>query len=101
MTYAFFYFLIGGHSDVVSLLVDSEADIDSQDNRKVSCLMAAFRRGHIKVVKWMVKKVSQFPSENEIKRYIATVTDKVTYELGKIIKGMRNADIYREKVNLS
>ena len=51
--------------------------MDSQDNRKVSCLMAAFRRGHIKVVKWMVKKVSQFPSEQEIKRYITTVTDKV------------------------
>ncbi|XP_055874641.1 ankyrin repeat and KH domain-containing protein 1-like isoform X1 [Biomphalaria glabrata] len=66
----------GGHSDVVSLLVQAEADIDSQDNRKVSCLMAAFRRGHIKVVKWMVKKVTQFPSENEIKRYIATITDK-------------------------
>ncbi|GFO38862.1 ankyrin repeat and kh domain-containing protein 1, partial [Plakobranchus ocellatus] len=66
----------GGHSDVVSLLVQADADIDSQDNRKVSCLMAAFRRGHIKVVKWMVKKVTQFPSENEIKRYIATITDK-------------------------
>ncbi|XP_059173721.1 ankyrin repeat domain-containing protein 17-like isoform X2 [Physella acuta] len=66
----------GGHSDVVSLLVQADADIDSQDNRKVSCLMAAFRRGHVKVVKWMVKKVTQFPSENEIKRYIATITDK-------------------------
>lgn len=71
----------GGHSDVVSLLVQADADIDSQDNRKVSCLMAAFRRGHIKVVKWMVKKVTQFPSENEIKRYIATITDKVGWPL--------------------
>ena len=62
---------------MVSLLVQADADIDSQDNRKVSCLMAAFRRGHIKVVKWMVKKVTQFPSEHEIKRYITTVTDKV------------------------
>ncbi len=68
----------GGHLDVVQLLVTSAADIDSQDNRKVSCLMAAFRKGHIKVVKWMVKHVSQFPSDPELQRYIATVTDKVS-----------------------
>ena len=36
----------GGHLDVVRLLVEHEpgADVDSQDNRKVSCLMAAFRK---------------------------------------------------------
>ena len=34
----------GGHLDVVQLLVHAGADIDSQDNRKVSCLMAAFRK---------------------------------------------------------
>jgi len=62
---------------VVQLLVTAKADIDSQDNRKVSCLMAAFRKGHIKVVKWMVKHVNQFPSDTELSRYIATVTDKV------------------------
>lgn len=36
--------LPGGHLDVVRLLVDQAADVDSQDNRKVSCLMAAFRK---------------------------------------------------------
>ena len=37
---------VGGHLDVVRLLVEHEsgADVDSQDNRKVSCLMAAFRK---------------------------------------------------------
>ena len=39
----------GGHLDVVQLLYSAGADIDSQDNRKVSCLMAAFRKGHLKV----------------------------------------------------
>ena len=37
----------GGHLDVVRLLVDQASDVDSQDNRKVSCLMAAFRKVHI------------------------------------------------------
>merc|ERR1711879_1034891 len=66
----------GGHLDVVQLLYSAGADIDSQDNRKVSCLMAAFRKGHSKVVKWMVKHVCQFPSDAELTRYIATVSDK-------------------------
>ena len=54
------------------------ADIDSQDNRKVSCLMAAFRKGHSKVVKWLVKHVTQFPSDTELNRFIATISDKVS-----------------------
>ena len=66
----------GGHLDVVQLLHSAGADIDSQDNRKVSCLMSAFRKGHSKVVKWMVKHVSQFPSDTELTRFIATLSDK-------------------------
>merc|ERR1712223_1214933 len=65
-----------GHYRLVQLLYSAGADIDSQDNRKVSCLMAAFRKGHSKVVKWMVKHVSQFPSDTELTRYIATISDK-------------------------
>ena len=38
--------------------------------------MAAFRKGHSKVVKWMVKHVCQFPSDTELTRYIATISDK-------------------------
>lgn len=91
----------GGHLSVVDLLHHASADIDSQDNRKVrvrkgvricdsyaffivsfqvSCLMAAFRKGHIKVVKWMVNHVTQFPSDQEMTRYIATVSDKELLE---------------------
>ena len=36
--------IAGGHLDVIRLLIEHNADVDSQDNRKVSCLMAAFRR---------------------------------------------------------
>lgn len=68
----------GGHLDVIQLLVNAKADVDSQDNRKVSCLMAAFRKGHVKVVKWLVKYVMQFPSDQECMRFIATITDKVS-----------------------
>merc|ERR1711862_661514 len=66
----------GGHLDVVQLLHSAGADIDSQDNRKVSCLMAAFRKGHSKVVRWLVKHVTQFPSDTELTRFIATISDK-------------------------
>uniref|UniRef100_A0A8D8UUR8 Ankyrin repeat and KH domain-containing protein 1 n=1 Tax=Cacopsylla melanoneura TaxID=428564 RepID=A0A8D8UUR8_9HEMI len=66
----------GGHLSVVELLCKHGADIDSQDNRKVSCLMAAFRKGHVKAVRWMVNHVAQFPSDQEMTRYIQTVNDK-------------------------
>jgi len=39
--------VLGGHFDVVKLLVEAGADVDSQDNRKVFCLMAAFRKVHM------------------------------------------------------
>lgn len=70
----------GGHLPVVEILYNHDADIDSQDNRKVSCLMAAFRKGHTKVVKWMVNHVAQFPSDQEMTRYISTVSDKELLE---------------------
>jgi hypothetical protein len=31
----------------------------------------------MKVVKWMVNHVTQFPSDQEMTRYISTVSDKV------------------------
>ena len=71
--------LVGGHLDVVQLLVNAGAAIDSHDNRKVSCLMAAFRKGHVKVVRWMVKHVSQYPSDSDCQRFLAASNDKVDY----------------------
>merc|ERR1712113_877871 len=35
--------------------------------------MAAFRKGRSKVVKWMGKHVAQYPSDQELTRYIATI----------------------------
>ncbi len=35
---------VGGHLDVVRLLVQYGADVDSQDNRKITSLMIAFKR---------------------------------------------------------
>lgn len=66
----------GGHLGVVEILFNAGADIDSQDNRKVSCLMAAFRKGHTKIVKWMVNHVTQFPSDQEMTRFISTISDR-------------------------
>uniref|UniRef100_A0A8C5IYL3 Ankyrin repeat domain 17 n=1 Tax=Junco hyemalis TaxID=40217 RepID=A0A8C5IYL3_JUNHY len=66
----------GGHLDVVQLLVQAGADVDAADNRKITPLMAAFRKGHVKVVRYLVKEVNQFPSDSECMRYIATITDK-------------------------
>lgn len=34
----------GGHLDVVQLLVQAGADVDAADNRKITPLMAAFRK---------------------------------------------------------
>lgn len=90
----------GGHFDVVQLLVHASADVDAADNRKITPLMAAFRKvqtirnfnllsnsaysllylifqGHVKVVQYIVKEVNQFPSDIECMRYIATIADKV------------------------
>lgn len=39
--------------------------------------MAAFRKGHLKTVTWMVDRVHQFPSDQEMTRYISTINDKV------------------------
>ena len=83
----------GGHLDVVQLLHSAGADIDSQDNRKVSCLMSAFRQGHCEVVKWLVKHVTQFPSDTELTRFIATISDedmiKKTHQCLEIIKAAK------------
>ena len=71
---------LGGHLEVCQLLVRYGSDVNSQDNRKVSVLMAAFRKGHGKTVKWLVRHVTQFPSESDTARFISTLSEKVTQE---------------------
>ncbi|XP_055679921.1 ankyrin repeat and KH domain-containing protein mask isoform X9 [Lutzomyia longipalpis] len=95
----------GGHLAVVEILYAHDADIDSQDNRKVSCLMAAFRKGHTKVVKWMVNHVTQFPSDQEMTRYISTVSDKELldkcHECVKVIRAAKEAQAVKANKNAS
>lgn len=96
----------GGHLNVIEVLYNAGADIDSQDNRKVSCLMAAFRKGHIKVIKWMVNHVSQFPSDQEMTRFISTIindkdiTDKCN-ECVKIIRAAKETQAKKAYINAS
>ena len=40
----------------------ADAAVESQDNRKVSCLMAAYRKGNPKVMKWVVEHVRSPPT---------------------------------------
>jgi len=52
--------------------------------------MAAFHKGHVQLVEWMVKRVTQFPSDEEISRIIATTIDNdllPKYKLCKEIIG--------------
>ena len=97
----------GGHLEVVELLYSRGADIDSQDNRHVSCLMAAFKRAHFKVVKLMVRHVSQFPSDQELQRYITTLNDKdikkkcsACLELIRAAKDKQALEAYKNATNL-
>ncbi|XP_037909760.1 ankyrin repeat and KH domain-containing protein mask isoform X3 [Hermetia illucens] len=95
----------GGHLAVVEVLSGHGADIDSQDNRRVSCLMAAFRKGHTKVVKWMVQHVTQFPSDQEMTRFINTISDKELlekcYDCVKIIRAAKEAQAVKANKNAS
>uniref|UniRef100_A0A182STW8 ANK_REP_REGION domain-containing protein n=1 Tax=Anopheles maculatus TaxID=74869 RepID=A0A182STW8_9DIPT len=95
----------GGHLGVVELLCSSGGDIDSQDNRKVSCLMAAFRKGHTKVVKWMVGQVTQFPSDQEMTRYINTISEQELLEkchdCVKVIRAAKDQQATKANINAS
>uniref|UniRef100_A0A1A9WY66 K Homology domain-containing protein n=1 Tax=Glossina brevipalpis TaxID=37001 RepID=A0A1A9WY66_9MUSC len=95
----------GGHLSVVEILYGHNADIDSQDNRRVSCLMAAFRKGHTKVVKWMVLCVTQYPSDQEMHRFLSTISDKELsekcYDCMKIIRAAKEAQAVKANKNAS
>ncbi|GMT22656.1 hypothetical protein PFISCL1PPCAC_13953, partial [Pristionchus fissidentatus] len=67
----------GGHLETVQTLVKhKKTNVEMEDNRKVSPLMVAFRKGHTKICKYLVKSVTQFPGDAELCRYIQTVTEQ-------------------------
>lgn len=76
--------------DTIQVLIAENADVDAQDNRKVSPLMIAFRRGFIRVVNYLVNHVKQYPSDQEMERYLATLTvtegGKTEKELKELMK---------------
>uniref|UniRef100_A0A5F7Z856 Ankyrin repeat domain 17 n=1 Tax=Macaca mulatta TaxID=9544 RepID=A0A5F7Z856_MACMU len=89
---------MNGHTAAVKLLLDMGSDINAQieTNRNTALTLACFQgrtevvsllldrkanvehraKGHVKVVRYLVKEVNQFPSDSECMRYIATITDK-------------------------
>jgi len=104
----------GGHLDVCQGLQKHRADVDAQDNRKISCLMAAFKKGHVKVVRWIVRYVKQFPNDQEMSRYFVSLQAepellKRAQQCGEFIKqakdkqaleASKNANILLEELEL-
>lgn len=58
---------------MVTTLTLNHADCDTTDSKRVSCLMAAFKRGHVKICKFLVKHVRQFPSDQDCQRYVNSI----------------------------
>ncbi|KAL3313749.1 Ankyrin repeat domain-containing protein 17 [Cichlidogyrus casuarinus] len=63
----------GGHIEVCRVLIEFGAHVDAQDNRHVSCLMAAFRKGNLTVVNLLVPQVSHFPPDKDLLRHMKTI----------------------------
>jgi ankyrin repeat domain-containing protein 17 len=59
-----------GHFDCVrGLVACGTADVDARDNRQMSCILTAFKRGHENIVKTLVDHIRCYPSEDEMTRY--------------------------------
>jgi ankyrin repeat domain-containing protein 17 len=63
----------------VKRLVNANADLDAEDNRKTTPMMAAFRRGFTEIVEYLVTKVTQFPSDGDCLRYQQSLVAKVYF----------------------
>ena len=59
--------------------------------------MAAFRKGHTKVVKWMVKHVCQFPNDQELSRYISTIQSHEKDNAKKCVQAMEVIRVAKDR----
>lgn len=46
----------GGYLDVIKVLHEHGANLDSKNNMNVSCLMVAFRESRLNVVSWLMNR---------------------------------------------
>lgn len=72
----------GGHLDVVQLLVQAGADVDAADNRKITPLMAAFRKveWEVKLWSWLILSWSFVHSGNK-----QNTTDKLCFQKCEVV----------------
>lgn len=70
----------GGHLEVIKILHEHGANLDSQNNMNVSCLMVAFRKGHLNVVSWLINRTFEFPNDQEMIEFTNTLRNS----LGKL-----------------
>lgn len=75
-----------GHLDIIKLLYRFKANVNSQDNNGITCIMAALQKCHINVVSWMVNYVSQIPSNNEMIQYFISSQNKVCNTIQMFLK---------------
>lgn len=62
-----------GHIDVMKLLYVYGANVNHQVSRMspsditgASCLLVAIQYGRLKIVRWLAKRVTIFPTDNEL-----------------------------------
>ncbi|OAF69856.1 hypothetical protein A3Q56_02387 [Intoshia linei] len=64
---------MGGFFEIVKMLLNAGADPDSNDNRKVYCISVALRKGFVNIVRYLVKFVTQFPSDINHNRFMSNI----------------------------
>ncbi|EFO87528.1 hypothetical protein CRE_19589 [Caenorhabditis remanei] len=81
-----------GHLSTAEVLITKGADPDTFDNRKISPMMAAFRKGHIEMVTFMVGHAKQFPNETDLSRAVQAIESEDTKaKCNSCIDVIRNA----------
>ncbi|XP_037085829.1 ankyrin repeat domain-containing protein 17-like [Pollicipes pollicipes] len=92
---ALWWALDAGHGTIARLLQACGASVDVQDTRQVSCIMAAYRRGNVELVRWLLECVSQLPSDEELERCLRSRSKKRSMDLdGPTLQKSRASCLY-------